>query len=369
MGAEGHRRARKDPVLTDVNSDQQNHGLETDLVIDRPTAARLGLTTSQIDNTLYDAFGQRQVSVIYAARNQYHVVMEVAPQFWQSPDMLKQIYVSSTGGAVKRHGEHQCGRRHRLRAGQHQQRGQRDGQQRGDATTSNVANGTVTNNVATPTVNNAASAVVSATASPTASVDRLGRGAQSGDELARQYRARLGLDLDRRAGQYLYRNHGAARRLLPLRTQHDAARGQSSGIVRRHHDLVQPEARRVAEPGHQAIEQAMTRLHVPATIHGSFAGHRPGLSAIAQQRAGADRRGAARRLYRAGRALRELRPPDHDPLDAALGRGRRGAGADAVRYRIQHHRADRRHPPDRHRQEERDHDDRLRPRSGARRRG
>ena len=87
--------------LTDVNSDQQQHGLETDLVIDRPTAARLGLTTSQIDNTLYDAFGQRQVSVIYTARNQYHVVMEVAPQFWQSPDMLKQIYVSTTGGAVK----------------------------------------------------------------------------------------------------------------------------------------------------------------------------------------------------------------------------------------------------------------------------
>ena len=88
-------------MLTDVNSDQQQHGLETDLVIDRPTAARLGLTTSQIDSTLYDAFGQRQVSVIYAARNQYHVVMEVDPRFWQSPDMLKQIYVSSTGGSVK----------------------------------------------------------------------------------------------------------------------------------------------------------------------------------------------------------------------------------------------------------------------------
>jgi multidrug efflux pump len=88
------------PELTDVNSDQQQGGLQTDLTIDRATAARFGLTTSQIDNTLYDAFGQRQVSVIYAARNQYHVVMEVAPEFWQSPDMLQQIYVSSTGGAV-----------------------------------------------------------------------------------------------------------------------------------------------------------------------------------------------------------------------------------------------------------------------------
>ena len=87
--------------LTDVNSDQQQKGLETDLVIDRPTAARLGLTVAQIDNTLYDAFGQRQVSVIYAPRNQYHVVMEVAPEFWQSPDTLDRIFISTAGGAVK----------------------------------------------------------------------------------------------------------------------------------------------------------------------------------------------------------------------------------------------------------------------------
>jgi multidrug efflux pump len=88
------------PQLTDVNLDQQQKGLETDLVIDRSTAARLGLTVSQIDNTLYDAFGQRQVSTIYAAQNQYHVVMEVAPEFWQNPETLNQIYVSTSGGAV-----------------------------------------------------------------------------------------------------------------------------------------------------------------------------------------------------------------------------------------------------------------------------
>ena len=89
------------PELTEVNSDQQQKGLQTDLVIDRPTAARLGLTTAQIDNTLYDAFGQRQVSVIYAPRNQYHVVMEVAPQFWQSPDTLDRIFISTAGGSIK----------------------------------------------------------------------------------------------------------------------------------------------------------------------------------------------------------------------------------------------------------------------------
>jgi len=88
------------PELSDVNTDQQNKGLESDLVIDRATAARLGITASQIDNTLYDAFGQRQVSVIYNPLNQYHVVMELAPQYWQNPETLKDIYISKSGGAV-----------------------------------------------------------------------------------------------------------------------------------------------------------------------------------------------------------------------------------------------------------------------------
>src|SRR5579871_5427983 len=86
--------------LTDVNSDQQNKGLESDLVIDRDAAARLGVNVSQIDNTLYDAFGQRQVSTIYVARNQYHVIMEVAPRYWQNPETLKDVYVSTSGGSV-----------------------------------------------------------------------------------------------------------------------------------------------------------------------------------------------------------------------------------------------------------------------------
>ena len=85
------------PQLADVNSDQQQGGLETNLAIDRATAARLGVTARQIDNTLYDAFGQRQVSTIYTPRNQYHVVMEVAPRYWQNPDTLNQIFIG-TGG-------------------------------------------------------------------------------------------------------------------------------------------------------------------------------------------------------------------------------------------------------------------------------
>ncbi len=86
------------PVLRDVNSDQQQKGLETDLLIDRATASRLGISASQIDNTLYDAFGQRQVSTIYSAQNQYHVVMEVEPRYWQSPETLSDIFVSTSGG-------------------------------------------------------------------------------------------------------------------------------------------------------------------------------------------------------------------------------------------------------------------------------
>jgi len=91
---------QKLPQLTDVNSDQQNKGLEVDLAIDRQTAARFGINVSQIDNTLYDAFGQRQVSTIYNPRNQYHVIMEVAPRFWQRPETLNDMFVSTAGGSV-----------------------------------------------------------------------------------------------------------------------------------------------------------------------------------------------------------------------------------------------------------------------------
>jgi multidrug efflux pump len=87
----------KDPTFLDLSSDQQLQGLETDLRIDRDTASRLGLTMYQIDNTVYDAFGQRSVSTIYNALNQYYVVMEVAPQYWQTPSMLKQIWISTSG--------------------------------------------------------------------------------------------------------------------------------------------------------------------------------------------------------------------------------------------------------------------------------
>jgi multidrug efflux pump subunit AcrB len=86
------------PELRDQNSDQQDKGLQAMLVVDRDTASRMGITAETLDNALYDAFGQRQVSTMYQPLNQYHVVMEVAPQFQQTPEALQNIYLRSTAG-------------------------------------------------------------------------------------------------------------------------------------------------------------------------------------------------------------------------------------------------------------------------------
>ena len=86
------------PGVVDASSDAQNRGLEASVVIDRDTASRLGVTPQAIDDTLYDAFGQRQVSTMYTQLNQYHVVMEVAPRFWQGPAALRDVYVRGAGG-------------------------------------------------------------------------------------------------------------------------------------------------------------------------------------------------------------------------------------------------------------------------------
>ena len=93
-------RLRSIPIIVDVNTDQQDRGQQSTLVIDRPTAARLGLTPQMIDDTLYDAFGQRQVSITYTRLNQYHVVLEVDPRFAQGPEALRGVYVRAPSGAL-----------------------------------------------------------------------------------------------------------------------------------------------------------------------------------------------------------------------------------------------------------------------------
>ena len=92
------RQLRTLTEIVDVNSDQQDKGVQSLVVFDRSTASRLGLSPQLIDDTLYDAFGQRQVSIMYTPLNQYHVVMEVAPQFWQSSAALNDLYVRSPAG-------------------------------------------------------------------------------------------------------------------------------------------------------------------------------------------------------------------------------------------------------------------------------
>src|SRR5208337_550118 len=86
------------PIIVDVNSDQQNRGLQSRVTYDRETAARFGISPQLIDNTLYDAFGQRQVSTMFKPMNQYHIIMEAAPEYWQDPAILRDIYVRSPGG-------------------------------------------------------------------------------------------------------------------------------------------------------------------------------------------------------------------------------------------------------------------------------
>jgi multidrug efflux pump len=88
------------PELRDVTSDQQNVGLQTDIEIDRDTASRLGITASEIDNTLYDAFGQRQISIMFTQRNQYRVILEALPNMQKGPNGLDNIYLTSSTGAA-----------------------------------------------------------------------------------------------------------------------------------------------------------------------------------------------------------------------------------------------------------------------------
>ena len=221
----------KIPELTDVNSDQQQKGLETDLVIDRATASRLGITASQIDNTLYDAFGQRQVSVIYTPRNQYHVVMEVAPQFWENPETLDQLYVSTAGGGVK---------------------------------------GTQATNFLAGTVSGAPAKSPSTSAGTTA--------AQIAADTARNQANNALANTGRGATSTGAAVSTAAENMVPLSTIAHYGTGATPLAVNHQGLFVASTISFNLKPGvalseaTQAVDQVMASLHVPATIHGNFQG-------------------------------------------------------------------------------------------------
>ena len=142
--------------------------------------------------------------------------------------------------------------------------------------------------------------------------------------------------------------------------RHHASRGQSSRAVRLHDAVVQPAAGYVLERRHAGGESSHTGYPHADLDPRHVRRHRRYVPAIALERAAAHRGGVARGLHRARRALRELRASDHHHLDLTLGGRRCGARAHGMAHRVQHHRADRRDPAHRHREEERHHDDRLR---------
>ena len=313
-------------MVADVNSDQQQKGLETDVTYDRATAARLGVTVSELDSTLYDAFGQRQVSTIYNALNQYHVVMEVAPRYWQSPQTLDDIYVSTSGGAATGTQSSNL-----LTAG--------------GGATSPAIGGSGSGGIAAPPW--APSAVPPSNPVQNAALQCIantGRGAvSSGAAVSARQETMVPL---------------AAVSSLP-----PAPPGSRSTIM-----ACSPRrpSRSTLQPGMSLSDatrggrQAMQAIHMPTSIHGMFAGTAGTFQHSLSSEPLLIAAGIARGLHRARRALRELRPPDHHHLDPALRRRRRRARAHGVAHRVQHHRADRRDPAHRYRQEERHHDDRLR---------
>jgi multidrug efflux pump len=214
------------PVLTDVNSDQQQNGLEIELTIDRDTAARLQLNPADIDNTLYDAFGQRDVSTIYNALNQYHVVMEVEPRYWQSPDTLNNIWISTAGGTVS------------------------------GTQSSNAVAGTVTS---AQTASNSAAATIAADTArnqATNSLANSGRGAVSTGAA----------------------DSTAAEQMVPLAVFSHYAPGNTPLAVNHQGTFVATTLSFNLAPNKSlsdataAIKQAVAEIGMPGTIHGSFQG-------------------------------------------------------------------------------------------------
>ncbi len=215
----------KNPMLADVSSDQQQKGLETDLVIDRPTAARLGLTEAQIDNTLYDAFGQRQVSTIYKALNQYHVIMEIAPRWLQDPQTLERIWVSTSGGSAS------------------------------GTQSSNLPSGTVSKNAAA----SSSTQSVAASAARNAALNSIGATGKSGSSSGSAVST-------------------SVETMVPLSAFAHWDRGNTPLAISHQGQFVASTISFNLQPGvslsdaQASVEQTMRELVVPASIHGSFAG-------------------------------------------------------------------------------------------------
>ena len=281
-------------VVKDVNSDQQQGGLQTNVTIDRDTAMRLGLTLSAIDNTLYDAFGQRQVSTIYNPLNQYHVVMEVAPRYWQDPRTLDELYVSTSGANPT--GVQQTG----LAAGDY------------------VSSTGTQSTAATIAANSARNLATNALAASGHSV------ASSGAAVSTSLETMVPLS----AFAHFAPGH------TPLSVNHQGQFAASTISFNLASGRSLSEAK-------TEIDNAVQRIGMPSTVRGAFAG-----TAATYQQSQSSMPllfGAALvTIYIVlGRSLREPDPSDHDPVDPVLRQRRRRARAMAVRHPIHGHRRDR----------------------------
>ncbi len=275
---------RRNPRLADVNTDQQQGGMASNIVIDRDTASRLGLTASQIDNTLYDAFGQRQVSTIYTSINQYHVVMEVEPRYWQNPSILNDIYVSTSGGNPS------------------------------GTSQSNLPAGTVrsissvSSSPVSPGANNAArNAATNALANS-------GKGsASSGAAVSTTAETMVPLSA------FVHFTPGKT----PLNVNHQGLFVASTVSFNLPPGVSLGEA--IAE-----IDKTTAQLGMPPSIHGVPQGTAKGFQQSDSGQIGLILAAIRRDLHRPWHSLRKFCPPGYDTFDAAVGGSRRGFSAHAV---------------------------------------
>ncbi len=246
--------------ITDVDTDMQPGGLEADLVVDRDSASRLGLTEIQIDNALGNAFAQSQVSTIYNpfSPQQYHVVMEVAPEFWQNPDVLKQLWISTSGGAVT-----------------------------GTQATQAVAGTTV--------LKSAGAAASTSTA--------------VAEDAARNLAANSLANAGRGNTSPAPRSASPRETVVPFSAFSHFTTGtrRSASITQGHLGVdghfIQSAGEGVAADALDAINRKMNEIHVPVSIRGGTYGHRPPLSTEQQQHASDAGGRADRDLRGAGSAL------------------------------------------------------------------
>ena len=221
--------------LVDVDSDVAQGGLSQSVEIDRDTAARLAITPQLVSNTLFDAFGQRSASIIYNTLNQYHVVMEVAPRFWQDPSILKQIYVSTAGGTTN------------------------------GSTASNLIKTTRLASNASSTSSTSVTTTLGATTTTTSQQSEQNSASNS---LAGGNNTSSGAAVSSAAETMvpLLAVTRVVPATTPLQVSHD------SGFVAATLSFNTPAGGSLSA-AEGAIQDTMVRLHVPAAIHGAFAGN------------------------------------------------------------------------------------------------